>query len=170
MAELIVLVTRSRKTRVWVCIECLLGAEALDHPSIRMNQRAVEIQDERRQEVHDRQKAAIGASRFERAETESKENDFRADDTPEAKAVEPRSSSFVPASTLSQRLGIPKDGVKKLVKRMEIDVIEHEGVPSVKRDAFEAMEAEVRKIVAKKRKGSAEQKYADQIEHEKTSG
>lgn len=167
MAEMVILLGRNRKTRLWMCLECC-WPEALDHPTITQGMRASEEYRERINRRTERTRARREASRFGR-EKAKPQNDFIADDTPMGAASEPESSTFVQVVTVHARLGIPKDGAAKLMDQMEIEPIEFHGQPCIKNSDLTAMAEEVRRRQAKRTRAKKDEKYADQLEQEKAA-
>jgi len=162
MAEWVILLgSRNKKTRIWVCLSCILPA-ALEHPTIVQSMRAGVERQNRIQSRRERTRRAREASRFGKPT----QNDFIADDTPAGKATEPSPSSFIQVITVHTRLGIPEAGASKLMEQMEVEPIEFHGQPCIKSEDLKALEDEVRRRMAKRTRGKKDEKYADQMEQE----
>lgn len=150
MVEMLIITSRSRKTRIWCCVSCMFGEEAMEHPAITGSIAAVQKQKATDEKHKDAMKASVKASRFDNeAPVSAPQNDFIADDTPKGRATEPTSSEFVPQSSIAANLGVANpDVVDKLRVSMEIPLVDHDGVPSIKKDDFDNMAMEIRKRVA----------------------
>jgi len=149
LIEFVVCCGRNRKTRIWTCVEHILGIEALKVPAIADNVRSSahhrRIDENRR--IAGRN--AILASRFTNKSSvdiiSNKDHDFVKDETHTEQRRKSSHDSFVPANTLVARLGIPSVAIAELVKNMNIVMVNHNGIQSVKTEDFDLLSGEVRR-------------------------
>lgn len=165
MIEFIVNCGRNRKTRVWACVEHILGVGALSCQAIADNMRSSDYHKSIDERNRRGRSASIAASRFKSEEAGDSrfknlhnfnpvKNDGVAtvkNDTVKAKKAD--NGSYVLCNTLMSKLGIPKESIASLVEKMNITVMTHNGNPAIKNDDFLSLSNEVRRMAIANRRG-----------------